>query len=530
MSCLADLTCQRINSFSKIDLTFKSIPISDKVRRIIRPRKVAVVSQAKRTFKVEESKVMNKKGENIDVKLRKNPLVNSTCNRMYLNKDKTWDIKFKVGYDEISAHKCVLAALSPKYEAQFYGEFDDTKSNVVKVEEVSAAAFNEFLQFFYLDSIKLTHENIEDVMSLVAGSLVEEFFEECINFLTETLSADNLCQSYYLAMKHECEDFSECCERKISLHSDEVFTSKGFICSGREVVFNILQLESLNCKETDVFNACIKWAKNFCAQNEYDENDKQKLREALVDKATPPVNLLYQIRFGAMSIEEFMLCYKSNKDIFTEDEREEIFYMIGKVNDSKPKFFNDELRGIPYKKWDDTKKIECNRIFSESSTANFHFGVHRIAFSCNRPTLLGGFYCGSLWENPNSSCEEKIVSAKVTIVRKHNPKEADGKIMFSGVEQLVFGTKQEASVRIQRPIVTKPNFTYEIQIELKEGVSVKNYEFKKEVILNLGLTPCTIVKFHDERQTPQGLVTRLIFNLCDDKTSNEDVSEAKPIV
>lgn len=46
---------------------------------------------------------------------------------MFELRDKTGDITFNVGTKQIKAHKCVLAALSPKYMAQFYGEFGDAK-------------------------------------------------------------------------------------------------------------------------------------------------------------------------------------------------------------------------------------------------------------------------------------------------------------------------------------------------------------------------------------------------------------------
>lgn len=444
------------------------------------------------------------------VKVRQNLLAMQTSARLFSNRDKTGDIKFKVGHAEIWAHKCVLAALSPKYETQFYGagDFDDKNSDAIEVKDVTAAAFTEFLQFFYLKEIQLTHENIEHVFTLAETSLVTEFVDTCIEFLSETVSNENVCQSYYLAMKHGCEDLIETCERKISLHTDEVFASKTFIASKREVVFNILQLDSLNCKETEVFNASIAWAKNYCTETGSDPEDTKNLREALVGTTNSAVNLLHQIRFGVMTIEEFMKCYKSYKDLFTEDEREEVLYTIGKVSDIKPKRFNEVLRDVPYKKWSEDTKVECNRILAETAAANFHFGTYKTTFSLNKPILLGGFYCGCLFENANIGIDDKVLSANLTIIRKHTTQDADGNMVFNDVEQLTFGTKQQATVKLQRPIFIKPDFVYEIKLKFTEGFSVKSYEFKKEVTLNNDTT----VTFHET----QGLVTCLIVNLCND--------------
>ncbi|XP_031635390.1 kelch-like protein 8 [Contarinia nasturtii] len=263
-------------------------------------RRVSSGSSAQSTsIRLTSSPTKKENGESSPkqlTKMCKNPLVSEVCTRMYENKGKTGDVKFKIGTDEISAHKCVLASLSPKYEAQFYGEFDDTKSDVIEVKDVTADAFKEYLQFFYLNEFPLTHANIEHVLSLAELSLVEEFVDECINFLIETLSVETVCLTYCVAIKHGCEDVIELCERKISLHSDEVFASKDFVSSSREVIFNILQLDSLNCKETDVFNACIKWAKHVCTEKESDPDVKMNLRAALVPETpTQATNLLHQI-------------------------------------------------------------------------------------------------------------------------------------------------------------------------------------------------------------------------------------------
>lgn len=60
-------------------------------------------------------------------------------------------------------------------------------------------------------------------------------------------------------------------------------------------------------------------------------------KEIALIKICLPGYLLHQIRFGTMSIKEFMNCYKSYKQLFTEVEREEIRFTIGKVSVSEQK-------------------------------------------------------------------------------------------------------------------------------------------------------------------------------------------------
>lgn len=65
----------------------------------------------------------------------------------------------------------ILAALSPKYKVQFYGSNPD--KGEICIGNVSAAAFKEFLQFFYEKSVHLTVENIELMLVLAKQSLVD---------------------------------------------------------------------------------------------------------------------------------------------------------------------------------------------------------------------------------------------------------------------------------------------------------------------------------------------------------------------
>lgn len=472
--------------------------------------------------------------------IRKNPVVHQHLlgKRMYSNRDITGDVTFKVGATEFKAHKSVLAALSSKYMAQFYSDYP--VEDPVKVKDISATAFEKTLQFFYLDEVELSHKDIEDVLTLTAESL-EACYNECFNYLGETLSIDNVCQSYHLAVKYSNNDLIERCERKISLHTEEVFSSDGFLSCTLGDLFNILQLNSLNSKETQIFEAVILWAKNACTGNGLDCEKMENLRKTLTGSNLPG-DLLHQIRFGVMTIQEFMNHYKKYKDLFTEDEREEILYTIAKVTDSKPKRFSDEPRDAVYRKWDEKESIECNRILNETRTETFRFNSNKTTFVSDKPILLGGFFCGSLLQRG-----EKCVMTNVTIVREQKQDHTDRKPLINTTEKLTFKQNQEAFVKLQSPILIKPNLIYEIQIDLKEGVCVKNYLYKEKVVLGkravvnlspisptfgqitptFGLSSRTIenfisgskttVEFHDT----EGLVTRLMVNLCNE---NDEIS------
>lgn len=467
--------------------------------------------------------------------IRRNPVVqgNHVGKQLYAIRsveNGTSDVTFKIGTKEIRAHKCVMAALSPKYMAQFYSDYP--VKDPVEVNGVSAAAFEEFLQFFYLDEVKLSHENIEDVLTLTAESL-ETAFDECFNYIADTLSIENVCRSYHLAVKYNKVRLIEQCERKISNNSDEVFLSNEFLDCNQKDLFNILSLDSLNCKETDIFKAAILWARKACINSGWDPEKMENLRKTLIDLNLlndSTSTLLYQIRFGMMTLSEFMnCCYKQYKELFTEDEREEIFYMIAKDINLPAKRFNNEPRIAFYQKWDDKNLVECNRITNMTNTETFRINSNKTTFTSDKAIILGGFHCG------NVIAKEKCVKADVTVVQKQILDSTDGKRLYRTTEKLTFKRFEEASVRLHRPIMIWPSFVYEIHIDLKEGISVINYQFKETVPLiryvsrakcgrgTFGQTPqlmmdnLATVVFHDK----EGLVTRLLLNPCNEQNPEE---------
>lgn len=258
-----------------------------------------------------------------------------TLDQLYLDRDETGDITFIVDSQRIRAHRWVLAAASPKFKAQFYGSHPD--GSEIPLPNVSASAFDEFLQFFYKESITLTIENIETVLDLAKQSLVDEFVTNCINFIESKTTLQNVCWSYRLAVMYGIESLRNKCERQISNDTNELFASLAFVKCDHEILLQILKLNVMNCTEKNVFDACLAWAHVQCKQTNLNAKNPANLRNVLGDA-------IYQLRFASMSIEEFAASYKLVEGLFMENEIVEILYMIGQLDGFKSQKFNQTPR------------------------------------------------------------------------------------------------------------------------------------------------------------------------------------------
>lgn len=239
---------------------------------------------------------------------------------MYL-KHRTADVFFVFQTEgvKVPAHRNVLSAISSVFRTQFNGTFP--QKCVIQMVDTTSRSFTEILKFFYLKTVELTSENALEVMSLGKKYSVNSCLEACTEFCKSTLTLDSMCWGYELAILFELDDFKRFCEQKISENPEKIFRSISFLLCEPNLLQHILQIDSLKCDETIVFDGCIAWAKEACIQQELDENNVDNLRTQLGD-------LFFEIRFGNMNLEAFYDLYCLHKNLFSVDEFEDIVNMI----------------------------------------------------------------------------------------------------------------------------------------------------------------------------------------------------------
>jgi speckle-type POZ protein len=63
------------------------------------------------------------------------------------------DVTFSVGNQLFSAHRCVLAARSPVFKAELFGQMNETTVKRVEINDMEPAIFDALLYFIYTDSL-----------------------------------------------------------------------------------------------------------------------------------------------------------------------------------------------------------------------------------------------------------------------------------------------------------------------------------------------------------------------------------------
>lgn len=413
-------------------------------------------------------------------------------------------MRFFVKSEVIAAHRCVLAALSPTFKDQFYGNVLGT----VNIRHVTPAAYREFLQFFYTEKVTLTIDNVEEVMNLASQKLVVDLVNKCAEFLLHAVGLDKLCWCYQIAIAHKIPKLQYFCEEHISANIKEIFKTSDFLNCNCDMLCQIISLDSLNCKETEVFNACILWAQEQCKRRKNNFESLSNLREVLG-------NAFFKIRFSTMTHEEFAAIHKSYSELFTESQSNEVFHIIGNVKNAKSNVFNNKPR---------TPKAVTSKIFkadaikicriaktdpSENATMHSSNKCDKIAFVCDKSIRLYGFVIR------NQISENLIVNVEVG--SRYLPDYSYTVQETSTENACAVNSFCEITIIFKRPIEILSNERCFINLKYDTfNLSLLRKFFLVDEVLQDGvwfqiLNP-KMSNLHDPKQ-----ISELYFNLVEDK-------------
>lgn len=240
---------------------------------------------------------------------------------LFAERENIGDVVFIVDSKRIVAHRNVLAVYSPKYKAQFYGPNPDLGE--IHVKDISPDAFEEFIKFFYGETVNFTYENVEGILNQAKQCLINILVYECELFLMRSLNDIKLIWSYRLSILYDLEKLQQVCEQKIANNIPTIFATNDFLQCDEHVLIHILNIgEFIDCKETDIFEGCISWARAACRRKNISDKNLKNVRAQLN-------TALDYIYFGSFNIYKFVEINETYKGFFTPDEFIEITKIIG---------------------------------------------------------------------------------------------------------------------------------------------------------------------------------------------------------
>ena len=229
--------------------------------------------------------------------------IRERCKSIF-NQDLLSDVKFVVrdskGGSEsknIPAHKFVLAISSPVFYAMFYGQLAETKDSV-EISDCEYESLLKLFRFIYSDEANLTPDNVMQLMYLANKYMLPSLADKCATYLKENLDASNVFIVLPEVQKYDEKDLLDQCWKVIEKETGEAVKSDGFVTIERSVLEEMVENDSLNIKEVELFKAVDRWAGKEC--------EKQGVvAEGSVKRRILGERIVKGIRFPAMEQKEF---------------------------------------------------------------------------------------------------------------------------------------------------------------------------------------------------------------------------------
>ncbi|KAL5221280.1 hypothetical protein ABZP36_025993 [Zizania latifolia] len=148
------------------------------------------------------------------------------------------DVTFVVEGEKIAAHKIILAARSPVFKAEFYGQMKEKNARRITIEDMRPHVFRALLHFIYTDSFPDMDDLGDDDYSDMIGLLLvaadryamDSMKSQCERILSELLDVKSLAVTLALADKHNCSGLKDVCIEFITTSNkmDAIVATKGY--------------------------------------------------------------------------------------------------------------------------------------------------------------------------------------------------------------------------------------------------------------------------------------------------------------
>ena len=172
------------------------------------------------------------------------------------------DVVLKVADAEIKAHRVVLAAVSPYFNAMFTGDLVESKQEVIHLNSLDPLAVYMVVEFAYVAKATITVDNVQSVLTVASLLQVERLVEKCCRFLENELHPSNCLGIRRFAENHGCFALGKTAYQYAMRNFNQTTQLEDFFQCSLEEVLEFLSEDALYVRhEEEVYEAALRWVK-----------------------------------------------------------------------------------------------------------------------------------------------------------------------------------------------------------------------------------------------------------------------------
>ena len=180
------------------------------------------------------------------------------------------DVAFEISGEVIPAHKLILSARVPVFEAMFSSGMKEAKTGRIRIDDTDAASFKHLLRFIYCGKLPEDFKETVDSLLPIADKYgLQDLKDACEVVLKDLLVRDNVIRTLISARLYCCSNLKkECC--KILKDEDQIISRK-------QIRLFMSHLDLLADEELQIAPTLLRMATSY----EHSEDFKQELKQGL---------------------------------------------------------------------------------------------------------------------------------------------------------------------------------------------------------------------------------------------------------
>ena len=242
---------------------------------------------------------------------------------------KLCDITLIANDYKFTAHRIVLAASIPYFNAMFLHEMIEKNQNEVTINSVDHLCLEQFINYSYNGKITITNENVQSLLIGANFFHLKNIKTACCEFVKKRLTINDALAVRSFAEQLMCLDLVQSVDSFINRNFNKIINTSEFLNLQSSELCDILSRDELNvdCEE-QVYAAMLKWIKND------EKNNSKFLFDLLKCVRLPLVAPIYLVE--TISNEPLVKSNLNSRDLLDEA----IYYHLLPDKRSQYKTFN----------------------------------------------------------------------------------------------------------------------------------------------------------------------------------------------
>ncbi|CAH1270181.1 KLHL2 [Branchiostoma lanceolatum] len=180
------------------------------------------------------------------------------------------DITLTVGKTVFPAHRNVLSASCPYFEALFSSQMSESRSDNIPITFTSPQAMEAILDYLYIGRIEVAPDNVEEVLMAADQLLLTSLKNICSEFLQENLTIKDCLYIKVLADLYGLEELFQRASKFIQDYFDAVICNDDMMLASFETILELISDDKARVlKEESVFETIVRWT-------EYDLSNRKE--------------------------------------------------------------------------------------------------------------------------------------------------------------------------------------------------------------------------------------------------------------